>query len=120
MKVVIDLIEEIRESIADAQSYTISAGLLKQNEDDATKLHYVGEAMISSFSTDEDAHKLRLVVGSEKQLHVEEIVPSLLIADMDTMMYEVTVDVNENYRDMEVVGFGKNDEEKRFVLFIQV
>jgi hypothetical protein len=28
--------------------------------------------------------------------------------------------VNTQYSDMEIVGFGKNDEEKRYILFIRI
>jgi len=39
---------------------------------------------------------------------------------MDSMMYELKMDVNAEYSDMEVVGFGKNDEQKRYILFIKI
>ena len=59
------------------------------------------------------------IEGGEGVLAVGEVVPSLLIADMDTMMYGIKVDLNDYYRDMEVVGFGKNDEAHRYVLLIK-
>jgi len=39
---------------------------------------------------------------------------------MDAMMFEVKMDVNAQHKDMEIVGFGKNDEEKRYILFIKI
>ena len=48
------------------------------------------------------------------------LIPSLLILDMDAMMYALKMDVNEKYKDMEIVGFGKNDEQKRYILFIKI
>jgi hypothetical protein len=48
------------------------------------------------------------------------LIPPLLILDMDTMMYELRMDVNVQYSDVEVVGFGKNEEEKKYILFIKI
>jgi hypothetical protein len=39
---------------------------------------------------------------------------------MDVMMYELRMDVNEQYSNMEIVGFGKNEEMKKYLLFIKV
>ena len=121
MKVVIDLIEDIRESIGNAEGYVLTAGLLKEDTNDPAKLIYAGEAKLTSFQLDET--KRALVFGienSKDEITVGEIIPPLLIADMDVMMYEVRVNVNAQYSDMEVVGFGKNDEERRYVFFIKI
>jgi len=120
MKVIIDLIEDIRESIANAEEYQMMAGLLKADSKDATKLHYAGEAPLGEFRLDENARVLRLYVKPDGMLRVGELIPKLLIMDMDTMMYEIKVEVNDAYSNMEVVGFGKSDEEKRYILFIKV
>ncbi len=121
MKVVIDLIEDIRESIGNAEGYVFTAGLLKEDTNDPAKLIYTGEAKLTSFQLDET--KRALVFGIENstdEITVGEVIPPLLIADMDVMMYEVKIDVNAQYSDMEVVGFGKSDEEQRYVLFIKI
>jgi hypothetical protein len=34
-------------------------------------------------------------------------------------MFELKMDVNAEYKNMEIVGFGKNDEEKKYILFIK-
>jgi hypothetical protein len=39
---------------------------------------------------------------------------------MDKMMYELRMDVTVQYKDMEIVGFGKNDEQKKYILFIRI
>jgi hypothetical protein len=39
---------------------------------------------------------------------------------MKHMMFELRMNVNAEYQDMEIVGFGKNDEEKRYILFIKI
>ena len=120
MKVVIDLIEDIRESIGNDGSYSVSVGLLKEDPEDASRLIYSGEADARSFWMDKKRKALVFGIdGGESVLTVGEVVPSLLIADMDAMMYGIKVDLNGHYRDMEVVGFGKNDEAHRYVLFIK-
>jgi hypothetical protein len=58
--------------------------------------------------------------GSGSEVTIGELIPQLLILGMDKMMYMLKIDVNAQHRDMEVVGFGKSDEEKRYVLFIKI
>ena len=121
MKVVIDLIEDIRESIANAREYRLTAGLLKEDSGDPSKLIYAGEAPINGYAVEHDAKQLRFFIdGSENEVRVGDLIPELLIMDMDAMMYELRLDVNAQYKNMEIVGFGKNDEEQRYVLFIKV
>ncbi|OQX49820.1 MAG: hypothetical protein B5M46_03445 [Epsilonproteobacteria bacterium 4484_20] len=121
MKVIIDLIEDIRESIANAEDFVFTAGLLKEDANDPSKLIYAGEAVLNTADLDEAHRKLLFRIdGSGTRLTVGALLPSLLISDMDKMMYELRIDVNAQYRDMEIVGFGRNDEEKRYVLFIKV
>jgi len=121
MKVIIDLIEDISESIANAEEYVLRAGLLKEDVEDASKLHYVGEASISSYHLSEEKRELLFRVGdSDVEVTVGELIPSLLILDMQTMMYTLKMDVNVQYSGLEIVGFGKSDEEKSYLLFIKV
>ena len=121
MKVVIDLIEGIRESIGNAEGYVLTAGLLKEDPNDPSRLIYAGEAKLTSFQLDETKKALVFAIeNSNGEITVGEVIPPLLIADMDVMMYEVKVNVNAQYSDMEVVGFGKNDEAQRYVLFIKI
>ena len=51
---------------------------------------------------------------------IGELIPSILILDMEAMLFVLKMDVNDQYKDMEIVGFGKNDEEKRYILFIKI
>jgi hypothetical protein len=121
MKVIIDLIEDVRESIANAESYQVMAGLLKEDVDDPSRLIYAGEAPVNHFMVEPEKKELRFKIdGSDTVITIGELIPELLILDMDAMMYGLKVDVNAEYRAVEVVGFGKNDEEKRYVLFIKL
>jgi len=58
--------------------------------------------------------------GSDMRVTIGALIPPLLILDMDAMMYELKMDVNVDYNDMEIIGFGKNDEEKKYILFIKI
>jgi len=120
MKVIIDLIEDIRESIGNAEDYTLYAGLLKEDMDDASKLRYAGAASIASYGLDNERKELLFSVGNgNTEVTVGELIPSLLLLDMHAMMYLLKMDVNVEYKGLEIVGFGKSEEDKRYILFIK-
>ncbi|MBU1667698.1 hypothetical protein KKC13_04710 [bacterium] len=58
MKVIIDLIEDIRESINNNGSYTIVGMLLKEDENNKKNLIYAGEAPVGSFYVDKISKEL--------------------------------------------------------------
>jgi len=121
MKFIIDLIEDVREQIGNHEEYVVTAGLLKVDENDSDKLIYAGEAPLNIASLNHETKQLDFKIdGSDLRVTIGELIPPLLIQDMDTMMYELKMDVNAQYKDMEIVGFGKNDEQKRYILFIKI
>ncbi len=121
MKVIIDLIEDIRESIANAEDFVLTAGLLKEDANDPSRLVYAGEAPLNTHHLDEIRKQLIFEIGgNDTQITVGALIPPLLISDMDVMMYELRMDVNEQYSNMEIVGFGKNEEMKKYLLFIKI
>jgi hypothetical protein len=121
MKFIIDLIEDIREQIGNQDDYSIAAGLLKEDFSNSNKLIYAGEALLNSYHIDEIKKQLIFEIDSSgTQITAGELIPPLLISDMDSMMYELRMNVNSQYSDMEIVGFGKNDEERRYILFIKI
>jgi hypothetical protein len=121
MKFIIDLIEDIREQIGNQDDYSIAAGLLKEDSSDSNKLIYAGEALLNSYHIDEIKKQLIFEInGSDTRITIGELIPPLLISDMDRMMFELKIDVNTQYSDMEIIGFGKNEEDKRYILFIKV
>jgi len=121
MKVTIDLIEDIRESIANAEDFELKAGLLKEDPEDSLKLIYAGEAPLNSYEIDK-VKKLLLfkMDGSDASIRVGELMPPLLISDMDVMMYTLKMDINARYKEMEIVGFGKDEERRKYLLLIKV
>jgi len=119
MKVIIDLIEDIRESISNAEDFVFSAGLLREDEHDLSKLIYAGEAPLNTYHIDNERKQLIFTIdGSDAKITPGELIPSLSASDMEVMMYELRIDVNRQYPDMEIVGFGKNEERKNYLLFI--
>jgi len=119
MKVIIDLIEDIRESINNSESYKVVGMLLKEDSTDKKKLIYAGEANVASFYVDEISKELIFSVDTtEKPLEIGELVKHLLIMDMDKMMYEVKLSVSEEHAPKELVGFGFNAADAKYVLFI--
>jgi hypothetical protein len=121
MKFIIDLIEDIREQIGNQEDYTLTAGLLKEDPNDSNTLLYAGEATLNTQHIDEVKEQLLFEIdGSDSKITVGELLPPLLISDMKHMMFELRMNVNAEYQDMEIVGFGKNDEEKRYILFIKI
>ena len=121
MKFIIDLIEDVREQIGNHEAYEVTAGLLKADENDSEKLIYAGEALLNISTLDEESKQLNFKIdGSDKRVTIGALIPPLLILDMDAMMYELKMDVNAEYKNMEIIGFGKNDEQKRYILFIKI
>lgn len=121
MRVIIDLIEDIREEIGNQEDFIVTAMLLKEHPEDADKLTYAGEAPLNQFRLDETLRQLIFKIdGSGSEITIGELVKSILILSMDAMMYEVRMDVNAEYSDIEVIGFGKSIEEKKYFLFIKL
>ena len=121
MKFIIDLIEDVREQIGNHEEYVVTAGLLKADENNSEKLTYAGEAPLNLAILNDETKQLDFKIdGSEMRVTIGALIPPLLIQDVDAMMYELRMDVNTQYSDMEIVGFGKNDEEKRYILFIKI
>jgi len=121
MKYIIDLIEDVREQIGNHEEYLVTAGLLKQDANDSSKLIYAGEASLNLAVLNDEKRQLEFKIdGSDKKVTIGALISPLLILDMDAMMYALRMDVNEQYKNMEIVGFGKNDEQKRYILFIKI
>lgn len=121
MKFIIDLIEDIRTEIGNEPDFSVHAMLLKEDLSDPQKLIYGGEAALNSFSLDESDRKLMMKIdGTSATLTIEELIKHILIYDMDKMMYEVRLDINKQHNDIEVIGFGKSIEEKKYFFFIKL
>ncbi|MCF6243517.1 MAG: hypothetical protein L3J43_00605 [Sulfurovum sp.] len=121
MKYIIDLIEDVREQIGNHEAYVVTAGLLKEDVNDSSKLVYAGETPLNLAILNDEKKCLEFKIdGSDKCVTIGALIPSLMILDTSVMMYTLKMDVNVQYKGMEIVGFGKNDEQKRYVLFIKI
>ncbi len=119
MKVVIDLIEDIRNEIANEADYKLTGMLLKEDENDKSKLVYAGEAAIGAFEVDEENRELLFkVTQDDSMLSIGDIVKHLLIMDTEKMMYEIKLEVSSQHPKKELVGFGFNATDKKYALFI--
>lgn len=118
MKVIIDLIEDIRESIANDKSFSLGAMGLSENENG--EFMPLWQSSICSYRLDEDAKKMFLFLGKEKALEVGSLLEILNALSNESMMYELYVSyTKENQRvDTPLMGFGESVSDKRYHLFI--
>lgn len=121
MKVIIDLVEDIREEVANSEDFTLHVMLLKDNPDDSENLLYAGEAPLATFVLDDSMKQLQLLIdGSKRELRIGDLIKHLLILSTKEMMYEICINVNAQHSNVEVIGFGKSIEDKKYVLFIKI
>ncbi len=118
MKVVIDLIEDIRTAINNDPSFSLRAmGLSEENSGEFLP---VWQSELCRYSIDEEAQKLFLFMGKEDPLKVGTFLQELNALGNKQMMYEVCVSYSkENQRiDASVMGFGESFVDKRYLMFI--
>lgn len=115
MKYIIDMIDDMRENIQNAQDYKLLVILLK--EDAQKNFQNAGEKLISSFSINHERKLLELGFLDEGATSKEllEFVDAL---EMKTMMYEVVVKISEQHPLMKIMGFGENHEEKLYTFLV--
>jgi|GEM_PF-555490 len=119
MKVIIDLIEDIREEIANDGDFVLTAMLLKADQEDSSKMLYAGESAISNFEFNHENRELILGIDRAKDpLIVEDLLKHLLILDTGTLMYEIKLNINLDHQSVELIGFGKAQEDKKYILFV--
>lgn len=121
MKVIIDLIEDIREEINDQEDFILTAMLLKEDPEDAEQLIYAGESLINASALDQARKQLIFKIdNSGSVITTGKLIKPLLMLSMSDMMHELRIDINAEYNDVEIVGFGKSMEEKKYILFIRI
>ena len=114
VKVIIDLIEELRAEINNQGDFTFLAMLLK--EDESGDMQLVGEKAISRVGI--VANELIFYVDvKERIVFVGPVLKMIDELENSEMMMEVKVSVSEQKFD--IVGFGKAEKEKHFVIFIE-
>jgi len=121
VKVIIDLIEDIRDEIQNQDHFHMEAMLLKENPNNTNELIYAGEAPISSFDYQIRNKKLLFSVDKDSAcLQVGDMLKHIMILDMSSMMSEIRLFVNAEYPSVEIIGFGKSIEAKKYILIIKI
>lgn len=115
MKYIIDMTDDLRESLGNAEGYALVAMLLKESDDG--ELRYAGEKRITSLTVDPDAKALYLGFA-EGEATTTTLLECVNALPMEAMMYEVTVRISGKHPLMPVIGFGENHEQKAYVFFV--
>jgi len=118
MKVIIDLIDDVREAIENDSSFSLSAMGLKENE--KGELLPSWQADINQYKLDDEEKKLYLFLGKEDAVNVGTFLSELNVLSNEKMMYEVCISYSkDNQRiDASLIGFGESIPEKKYLLFI--
>lgn len=121
MKFIIDLIEDIREQIANQPQFKLYAMLLKNDPQDEERLIYSGEVAINGFLLNEVKKVMSLSVNPHGDaMALGDLMDHLAIYDMNVMMYPVRIAVNHLHPAVDVVGFGISEEERKYFMFIKL
>jgi len=118
MKVIIDLIEDIRASINNEASFSLRAVGLK--EDEKSQFTPLWQSDINQYKVDDKTKKLYLFLGREAAVSIGELLETLNALANEKMMYEVCISYakEEQRIDAPLLGFGESLEEKKYLLFI--
>ena len=119
MKVIIDLIEDIREAINNDAHFTFTGMALKA--DDRGEYEPLWQSNIVHYRLDDTEKKLFLFLGKEDAVSVGTLLNDLNSFTNEAMMYEVNITyTQDNQRiDKSLIGFGEAMEEKKYLLFIE-
>ncbi|MCX6076660.1 MAG: hypothetical protein NTW78_07200 [Campylobacterales bacterium] len=115
MKYIIDMIDDIRENIQNAEDYALLVMLIKEESDG--NLQNAGEKAITSFYVDHNTKQLQLGFSDEK-VTTKALLKCVNSLEMQAMMYEVVVKILDKHLLMPVIGFGENHEQKQYTFFV--
>lgn len=117
MKVIIDVIEDIRAAIDNDESFSLAAMGLKEQRGEFVPSW---ESRLCSMRLDDEKKRLFLFLGKEKALNTGELLRSLNILANEKMMYAIYISYSKDdaRRDSPLLGFGESLPEKKYVLFI--
>jgi len=118
MKVIIDLIEDIRESINNDKCFTLGVMGLRENEDGEFMPSWQSD--ISGYRLDDRSKKMFLFLGKEDTLSIGTLIDSLNALSNEAMMYELCVSYikDDQREDASLMGFGESLQDKKYLLFI--
>ena len=119
MKVVIDLIEDIREAIENNPNFSlIVMGLEEDQEGNFTP---TWQSPLSRLSLEAQEKKIYFFLGKENPITITPLLIELNSMSNQEMMYTMQVSFSkEGVRvNKEVIGFGESVENKQYVLFVE-
>ncbi len=118
MKVIIDLIEDIRTAINNDKSFTLGAMGLEEQKNGEFLPSWQSD--ISRMRLDEKEGKLFLFLGKGEVLNIGDFLETLNALSNTAMMYEVRLSyTREKERvDSPLMGFGESFKDKKYLLFI--
>ncbi len=118
MKVIIDLIDDVREAIHNEESFSLSVMGLKENG----KGEFVPswQADINQYKLNHENKKLYLFLGKGDALNMASFLSELNGLRNEEMMYEILVSYTKEKqrKDLPLMGFGESIPEKKYLLFI--
>ena len=118
MKVIIDLIEDIRSAINNDPSFSLAAMQLTENSEG--EFTPAGQSNIYRYSIDDQHKKLYFFLAQEPALNVGSVLETLNALSNEAMMYEVCVSYAKGQQriDQPLIGFGESLQDKQYLLFI--
>ena len=118
MKVIIDLIEDIRTAINNDSDFSLSAMGLTENSDGEFTPSWQSE--VCQYRLSEADKKIYFLLGRENPLNIGDLLKDLNALSNEKMMYEVAVSYSKaNQRvDSSLIGFGESLQDKKYLLFI--
>jgi len=119
MKVIIDLIEDIRTAINNDRSFSLRVMGLKENN--TSEFIPSWQSEVCSFKLDKKQKKLFLFLGKDKALNVGDFLDDLNAFSNEAMMYELCISYSKDNKrlDARLMGFGEDFKSKKYLLFIE-
>ena len=118
MKVIIDLIEDIRATINNDTSFSLTAMSLAESAEGEFTPSWQSD--VSQYKLNDTDKKIYFLLGRENPLNIGDLLKDLNTLSNEAMMYEVCVSYSkDNQRiDSSLIGFGEALEDKKYLLFI--
>ena len=118
MKVIIDLIEDVRTVINNDDSFSLVAMGLEEKDNGEFIPRWEGK--VCSMRLDEEKKRLFLFLAKEEALQIGDLLQDLNALSNEKMMYEVCVSYSKENRrlDSSLLGFGESFSDKKYLVFI--
>jgi len=118
MKLIIDMIEDIRTAINNDKEFTL--GAMGLNEQKNGEFLPSWQSDICHMEIDAQSQKLFLFLGKGEAIAIGDFLKALNALSNEAMMYEVCLSYSKEDKrvDSSLIGFGESREDKRYLLFI--